>query len=125
MRLRGRWRAGRARRSWLGRRSVAAVEFALIVPVLLVMFIGTIELITLYRAEGKVNALAFNVAQMVSVEPSPTTLSTAGKTSINDICQGAILGLAPFPPNGVTLQIVSVTLEPSKLSANTAACFLQ
>jgi Flp pilus assembly protein TadG len=115
------WPAGRARRDVLGRRSVAAVEFAIIVPVLLVMFIGTIEVITLYRAEGKVNALAFDVAQMVSVEPSPTTLATANQTSINDICQGAILGLAPFPPNGLTIQIVSVTLEPSKLSSNTAA----
>lgn len=115
MRLRRNWRAG------LGRRSVAAVEFAIIVPVLLVLFIGTIEIITLYRAEGKINALAFNVAQMVSVEPSPTTLATAGQTSLNDICQGAILGLAPFPPNGVTIQVVSVTLEPSALSSNTAA----
>jgi Flp pilus assembly protein TadG len=33
----------------LGRRGIAAVEFALIIPVLLVLFIGTIEVLTLYR----------------------------------------------------------------------------
>ena len=108
-------------RGRLGRRGIAAVEFALIIPVLLVMFIGAIEVLTLYRTEGKLNALAFNVAQMVSVEPTPTTLATANQTSLNDICTGAVLGFAPYPPNGLTIDIASVTLEPSALSSNTAA----
>ena len=51
----------------LGRRSIAAVEFALVMPLLLVMFIGTIEVLTLYRTEAKLNAVAFNVAQEISI----------------------------------------------------------
>ena len=114
-------------RDRLGRRGIAAVEFALIVPVLLVMFIGTVEVLTLYRAEAKLNAVAMNVAQMVSITQS-VQLATAANTgtaptvtSLNDICQGALLGLAPFPAAGVTIAIASVTLEPSALDSNTPA----
>ena len=91
------------------------------------MFIGTVEVLTLYRTEAKLNALAMNVAQMVSITQS-VELATAANTgtaptvtSLNDICQGAILGLAPFPAAGVTISIGSVTLEPSALNSNKPA----
>ncbi|MDD2795434.1 TadE/TadG family type IV pilus assembly protein [Acidocella sp.] len=100
------------------RRSVAAVEFALVVPFLLLMFIGTIEVLTLYRTEAKLNALTANVAQMIAVQSQSTItgvslMSSTGTTqaSLQDVCQGAILGLAPFPANGMNLSIASVTLE--------------
>lgn len=100
------------------RRSVAAVEFALIVPFLLLLFIGTIEILTLYRTEAKLNEMATNVANMVAVQSQSTIsgisfIPSAGTTqpSLQDVCQGAILGLAPFPANGMKLSIASVTLE--------------
>jgi hypothetical protein len=105
-------------RDRLGRRGIAAVEFALVIPLLLVMFIGTIEVLTLYRTEAKLNALAFNVAQSVSITQSVSTASapiastaTTSITSLNDICQGALLGLQPFPSSGLTIAIASVTEE--------------
>lgn len=124
------------RRFWsrrLGRRGVAAVEFALVMPVLLVMFIGTVEVLTLYRMEAKLNALAMNVAEMVAVEDQATTTGTggnngittlaasgaAGTTSLNDICNGAVLGLRPFPASGLTVAVAGVTLESQ--TASTAA----
>jgi Flp pilus assembly protein TadG len=113
----------------LGRRGIAAVEFALIIPVLLVLFIGTIEVLTLYRTEAKLNAVAINVAQMVAVAQSvdPTTSSNTGTaptvTSLNDVCNGAIQGLAPFPSAGLKINIASVTLEPSAANANTPGAF--
>ncbi len=104
----GRWRG-------LGRRGVAAVEFALIVPVLLVLFVGTIEILTLYRTEAKLNALAFNVAQSVSITQAISATSagavTPGVTSLNDICHGAVLGLQPYPAAALTITIASVTEE--------------
>lgn len=111
----------------LGRRGIAAVEFAIIVPVLLVMFIGVVEMLTIYRAQAKLNALVINVAQMVSVTQSAnlTTASNTGTaatvTSLNDICKGALYGMAPFPASGITISIASVTLEPSALNKNTPA----
>ncbi len=102
----------------MGRRGIAAVEFALVVPFLLVMFMGTTEVLTLYRTEAKLNAMTINVAQMVAIQNQTTTsgvsvVPSAGTTqsSLQDICQGAVLGLAPFPANGMTLAIAGVTLE--------------
>jgi Flp pilus assembly protein TadG len=114
-------------RDRLGRRAVAAVEFALIIPVLLVLFIGTIEILTLYRTEAKLNALAINVAQMVAVTQSvslATASATAGTptvTSLNDICEGAMAGLAPFPSAGLKIAVASVTLEPSAANSSSPA----
>lgn len=113
--------------SRLGRRSVAAVEFALIAPVLLILFIGTIEMLTLYRTEAKLNALVIDVGEMVSVvqEASPSTNSSASGTStitsLNDICNLAIAGLAPYPSAGLKIEIASVTMEPSALNSNSPA----
>jgi Flp pilus assembly protein TadG len=115
-------------RDKLGRRGIAAVEFALVVPVLLLLFMGTVEMLTAYRTEAKLNAIAFNVAQMVSLAQSVSTANApiANATastpltadspivqvvSLNDICRGAAMGLAPFPPGGMKLAIASVTQE--------------
>ena len=102
----------------LGRRGIAAVEFALVMPILIVLFLGTIEILTLYRTEAKLNAMTIDIAQMLAIQDQSTTsgittlASTGtGQVSLQNMCQGAILGLAPFPPGGMTLAIASVTLE--------------
>ncbi len=116
------------RRLFFARRGVAAVEFALVVPVLLLLFIGTIEIITLYRTETKLNAMTITLAQMVAGESAATAngvtqLASSGASalSVQSICQGAIQGLAPFPPEGMTVKIVGVTLESNKNGAPTTA----
>ncbi|MDE8347416.1 MAG: pilus assembly protein [Acidocella sp.] len=118
----------------VSRRAVAAVEFAIIVPVLIILFIGTIEVLTLYRTEAKLNAVAFNVAQTVSVAqsvgtanppianlPANTSFPEESVTSLNDLCQGAVLGMAPFPAGGMTLSIASITEEKSPQGVPTTA----
>lgn len=124
----------------LGRRGIAAVEFAIVVPLLLILFIGTIEVLTLYRTEAKLNAVAFNVAQEVSFSqsvstanaPIPNVTGTTPLTadsaienviSLNDLCHGAVLGMAPFPSSGMTIAIASVTEEagPNGLPTTSAA----
>ncbi len=110
--MRGLYRRSRQR---LGRRAVAAVEFALIMPFVLVLFMGTIEISTLYRTSTKLNAVAFNVAQMISLTQTlQTANSGSGITSLTDICKGAVMGLAPFPAGGMTIKIASVTEEASQ-----------
>ncbi len=100
---------------WLGIKGIAAVEFALIAPFIVTLLLGTVEMLTLYRCDAKLNAVAANVAQMVAIEATPlgssSPASTNNATSLKDICQGAVAGLAPFPPTGLTISISSVTLE--------------
>lgn len=115
-------------RRQLDRRGIAAVEFALVVPLLLILTLGTIEMLTLYRTEAKLNAFAFNVAQMVAdaqavgtqaapiadvnaSTPYLAAFSPEQVVSLPDICQGALLGVAPFPLDGMSVDIASVTQE--------------
>ena len=108
----------------LGTRGIAAVEFALIVPVLLILFIGTVEVVTLYRTEAKLNAAAFNTALAISIAETVSTANppiadiaaTASEpamsvTSLNDLCRGAVLGVAPYPSAGMTIDMASITEE--------------
>ena len=60
-------------------RGIAAVEFALIVPLLLALYLGTIEAATLYSADHKVATIASTMGDLVSREKgeiSTTTLDT-------------------------------------------------
>ena len=118
---RGHGKRGRGR---MGRRGIAAVEFALCVPMLLILVIGTLEILMLYRTEEKLNSLAGNFAQMVanqevasvnaagvilSHSPLPAATSGASPPGLSDLCAGAVDGLQPFPANGLSIDIASVT----------------
>lgn len=102
------------------RRGTAAVEFALIFGLfLLPLFIGLIEVVTLYRAQEKLNAFVSNLALMVSIETPGSAVSGVyslpatggGGTSLQDVCNGAVAGFKPYPANGLTVQIASVTMQ--------------
>lgn len=102
------------------RRGIAAVEFALVTSlVLLPLFLGLIEVISLYRVQAKVTTIAGYVAEMVAME-NPSGASSGvysvaatgtSATTLQDICQGAIQSMAPFPTSGMTIYIASVTEE--------------
>ena len=105
-----------------GRRGIAAVEFALCAPMLLLVF-GTLEILMLYRTEEKLNSLAGNFAQMVANQeittvssgvasthsPVPSTSSGTSPPGLSDLCAGAVYGLQPFPANGLSIDVASVT----------------
>lgn len=102
------------------KRGAAAVEFAIIVSLfLLPLFLGLIEMITLFRAQAKLNAFTNDLALIVSIETSTAvtngvySISATGTSgnSLQDACNGAVAGFAPYPPNGITLQIANVTEE--------------
>jgi Flp pilus assembly protein TadG len=60
-------------------RAVAAVEFALIVPLLLTLYLGTIETATLYSADHKVATVASTMADLVSREKGEISTTTLDK----------------------------------------------
>lgn len=117
-------------------RGAAAVEFAILFALfLLPLFIGMIELTTLLRAQGKLDAFANDVALMVSIESSAnvtngvyTIAATGtGSNSLQDVCNGAVAGFAPYPTDTLKLAIASVTEEagPNGVpSTNTSSSFV-
>jgi len=89
---------------WRAERGVAAVEFALIVPTLMVLFIGTFEASNLIRVKMKFDAAAPAVASLVALQnPSKTGTLTS------DFCSGAADMMAPFSTSGLNVQVASVT----------------
>lgn len=91
----------------LERKATAAVEFALIAPTLMLIFIATFQILLLLRTSQKLNTMTGNVAAMVAMQSPGGQLSAA---TLSDICQGATEGLQPFPASGLTLDIASVTV---------------
>jgi Flp pilus assembly protein TadG len=86
------------------RTGAVAVEFALVVPVILFLFLGTFEATAVIRAKMKFANSAPILANLVSMQ-SPT----AQGNLIADFCTGADYAMAPYPTANMAAQINSVT----------------
>ncbi|ACE99358.1 conserved hypothetical protein [Rhodopseudomonas palustris TIE-1] len=95
--------------------AVAATEFAIVVPFLLLLFIGGVELANGMAISVKVSATAHSVADMVTQN---TSLST---TSMQNILTGATATIAPYSVNdssGKSLLTVTVSEVSSDANGN-------
>ena len=98
-------------KSWLARfrrdkRGIAAVEFALIMPVLVVAYLATVEvsqMIEIDRAVGRSTQTVTNiVAQYATISASQ---------DMPDILNASAAVMAPFPSSGVTVVVSLVTIN--------------
>jgi Flp pilus assembly protein TadG len=89
---------------WHDRGGIIAVEFALILPTLLVLFIGTFEAANLVRVKMKFDEAAPAIANLVALQ-NPTKTGTL----TSDFCTAAADMLAPFSTSGLNVQVASVT----------------
>ena len=87
----------RARKFSTDADAVAATEFAIVVPFMLVLLVGGVELGDGMAINVKVSATAHSVADMVTQN---TSLSTA---SMQNILTGATAIIAPYPVNNSQL----------------------
>jgi Flp pilus assembly protein TadG len=81
---------------------VAIVEFALIVPVLLLIYFGTVELTSAMRHIRKVDILSRTIGDTLSQRTMPTA------AEVNDVFQVAPIVLAPFDSTGVRMTVSAV-----------------
>jgi Flp pilus assembly protein TadG len=89
---------------WRDRGGVVAVEFALILPTLVVLFIGTFEASNLVRVKMKFDEAAPAIANLIALQnPSKTGTLTS------DFCTAADYMLSPFTTSGLNVQVSSVT----------------
>ena len=104
---------------WRDRGGVVAVEFALILPTLIVLFIGTFEASNLVRAKMKFDEAAPAIAALVAIQTSTTKTGTL----TSDFCTGAAYMMAPFTTSGLNVQVNSVTNTNGTSSVDwTATC---
>jgi Flp pilus assembly protein TadG len=86
------------------RRGMAAIEFALTVPVAFGLYLATVEVTNLARAKTKFGAVAGSMAALVAEQnPIGPGVMTA------DFCTGEGYAMAPFSATSLQIQVDSVT----------------
>jgi len=84
---------------------LAAIEFALIAPVMIMMFYGAVELSTAVDCNSRVDHVAYTVADLVA---QATTVSTTDTSNIFN-CAGAIL--YPYTSANAKITVSSLTYD--------------
>jgi Flp pilus assembly protein TadG len=88
------------------RSGLAALEFALIFPMMLLLFCGVVELVNLYNLDRKVVMATQSCADLITQE------KTISDSKLNDIGRAVELVLDPFPGTGLSFRVTSVNFDP-------------
>jgi Flp pilus assembly protein TadG len=89
------------------RRGVAAVEFALIAPVMVLLYCGLVELTQALIAERKTNHVASAIGDLT------TQADTVSTTDIADIFSVGNTIMSPFPTGSLQMRLTSITADAS------------
>ena len=107
-----------ARALWRDRRGVAALELALIAPVLVTLFLGSIEVTQLIRVKTKLSLSAQAIQTMVAAQNPPVAVTPPA--TVENAFGGGQLMMVPFAASRLAVAIASVTFTtagaPSKLA---------
>lgn len=95
-------------------RGSALVDFALILPILVMLFVGSVEMTNLLQLERKVVAAAQTTADLV------TQQRQVSHAQLDDFLRAAELILEPFPSGPVSIGIAGVNYDPNTGSPNVA-----
>jgi len=90
------------RRIWADKGGLAAIEFALIVPALLAMVFGGIEVTNILIVRADVSSLASTGADLISQE------STVTNSDMTDVFSALSALVYPYPTSNATIIITSV-----------------
>jgi Flp pilus assembly protein TadG len=108
---------------------IAATEFAVIVPIMLVIFFGTVEISSGVAVDRKVTLVARTLSDLTSQAPPPTqsqSWSTVDDTYLQNVFTATIAILQPYPasPSKVTLSEIYVDSNKiAKIQWSKAATF--
>ncbi|WP_459458653.1 TadE/TadG family type IV pilus assembly protein [Rhizobium sp. No.120] len=99
--------SGILRRFTCDERGVGAIEFAILFPVLLMLYLGAFELTVGLSASKRASRSAGSIADIVSQQSSVTKSVLATMPSV----AGAIF--APYSTTGLTLKITGIAIDAS------------
>lgn len=88
-------------------RGVVAIEFALIVPLMITIYFGTVETTNAMTASRRVTNVAQTAADLTAQAAS------VGTSDINDIFAASTAILTPFPTSTIKITITSVVASSS------------
>lgn len=84
------------------RGGVAAVEFALVLPVMIVLYFGSVEITTILQADRKVTSVASTVADLIA------QAEIIDDDAMQDVFLAADSIMVPFKPTDVTIVVSSI-----------------
>ena len=94
------------------RRAIAALEFGLIAPAMILILIGAIELVNVFRIQSKLNTAAGQLVEMIAGSSLVTESSSAGGGgTLADMCTAASYNLLPYNPMPLSGAIQSATVN--------------
>ena len=91
---------------------VAAVEFGLLVPLLLIMFVGTLEIGQAVGLDRRVSMATASTADLIARE------KTASNASLDSVMEIVKHLLSPYDSQALSISVVSVKADPGN-AANT------
>ncbi|CAN7738620.1 pilus assembly protein [Bradyrhizobium sp. LjRoot220] len=86
-------------------RGIAAVEFAMVVPLMLVLFFGTVEFSSGIAVDRKVTLMARTLSDLTSQNVSVTS------TQLNNIFNASTSIMTPYPASEVNARIVELYVD--------------
>jgi len=103
------------RRFLADQRGLAAVEFAFIVPLMLVLFFGTVEFSQGIAVDRKVSLTASALTNVTSETPVTTAnVPTIADTDLQGIFTASISIMMPYSPTPTKAQISQIYIDSSK-----------
>jgi Flp pilus assembly protein TadG len=107
------WLAARrsARDLTRDRSGIAATEFAVIVPVMLVMFFGTVEFSSGVAVDRKVTLIARTLSDLTS-----QALNSVNDTYLQNVFTASIAIVTPYPATPVKAQISQIYVDSSRVA---------
>lgn len=93
------------RRLWRDRRGVSAVEFALLLPLMVTLYLGTVEISQGISVDRKVTMTARTVADLVS---QSTSINNVG---MNDILNASAAVMYPYATGALKVTVSSINID--------------
>jgi Flp pilus assembly protein TadG len=100
-------------------RGIAATEFAVIVPIMLVMFFGTVEFSSGVAVDRKVTLISRTLADLTSQSPPPQAQSpsaTVLDSDLQNIFTASISILTPYSPTPTKATISEIYVDSSNVA---------
>jgi len=99
------WLSLRSLRFATDRHGAAAMEFALLLPLMLIMYFGSIQITDAISADRQVTLVASTVAEITS------QYATVSSTDVSNILAAASAVLTPFPVANARVTLSSVLID--------------
>lgn len=100
-------------------RGIAATEFSVIVPIMLVLFFGTVEFSSGVAVDRKVTLIARALSDLTAQTPPPSlnsTSATMSDTYLQNVFTASIAIMAPYAPSPVQATLSEVYVDSNKIA---------